>query len=335
MDSIFCATCLKNQHIYTEALRQFELPDDQSDPEYNDRIRAFRKWRADLEQRYPQVCATCEPKVQQQLNKASYTAKTDHLRRVMDRTKARQREVKKRGALDVLDSAGKLAWNIAFALEFCWHASVLCSLFVEDDTIATTTHWLVAPMRITCHYVLMLSPSADRYIRWSISLGLASFVWNPRFKQTIRGFTSHILGVGQWYTYQFVILFVRLACLFVSQYNDSKGISAEAQLGAHLVIGILMSYVSTTLMYRVRITGLTGSRCIHCLEKPFVTTLRPYSGQISRSILFQQMSRNLHHRAGVMTWGVSWTRFWKPLPNPTRPAKNTLSWVHLFVIRRV
>ncbi|KAK7920779.1 hypothetical protein PG985_008801 [Apiospora marii] len=245
MDSIFCATCLKNQHIYTEALRQFELPDDQNDPEYNDRVRAFRKWRADLEQRYPQVCATCEPKVQQQLNKASYTAKTDHLRRVMDRTRARRREVKKRGALDVLDSAGNLAWNIAFALEFCWHASVLCSLFVEDDDIAASTHWLLAPLRITCHYALMFSPSADRYIRWSISLGLASFAWNPRFKQTIRGFTSHILGVGQWYTYQFVILFVRLTCLFVSQYNDSKGISAGAQLGAHLVIGILMSYVYT------------------------------------------------------------------------------------------
>ncbi|KAK7948592.1 uncharacterized protein PG986_009478 [Apiospora aurea] len=245
MDSIFCATCLKNQHIYTEALRQFEIPDDQSDPEYNDRIRAFRKWRADLEQRYPQVCATCEPKVQRQLNKASYTAKTDHLRRVMDRTRERRREVKKRGALDVLDSAGKLAWNIAFALEFCWHASVLCALFVEDDEIAATTHWLIAPLRNTCYYALMFSPDADRFIKWSISLGLASFAWNPRFKQTIRGFTSHIFGVGQWYTYQLVILFIRLTCLFVSQYNDSKGIPAASQLGAHLVIALLMFYVYT------------------------------------------------------------------------------------------
>ncbi|KAK8107440.1 Integral inner nuclear membrane protein ima1 [Apiospora kogelbergensis] len=261
MDSIFCSTCLKNQHIYTEALRQFELPDDQNDPEYNDRVRAFRKWRGDLEQRYPQVCATCEPKVQQQLNKASYTAKTDHLRRVMDRTRARRREVKRRGVLDVLDSVGRVTWHVAFALEFCWHASVLCALFVQDDEVAKTTHWLVAPLRNTCYYALMFSPDADRYIRWSMTLGLASFAWNPRFKQTIRGFTAHILGVGQWYTYQLLILFIRLTCLFVSQYNESKGITAASQLGAHLVIGLLMFYVYTSSGRAIRLdtTPLFGS----------------------------------------------------------------------------
>ncbi|KAK6824821.1 Integral inner nuclear membrane protein ima1 [Apiospora arundinis] len=261
MDSIFCTTCLKNQHIYTEALRQFELPDDQNDPEYNDRVRAFRKWRGDLEQRYPQVCATCEPKVQQQLNKASYTAKTDHLRRVMDRTRARRHEVKRRGVLDVLDSVGRVTWNIAFALEFCWHVSVLCALFVQDDEVAATTHWLVAPLRNTCHYALMFSPNADRFIRWSMTLGLASFAWNPKFKQTIRGFTAHILGVGQWYTYQLLILFIRLTCLFVSQYNESKGITPASQLGAHLVIGLLMFYVYTMSGRAIRLdtTPLFGA----------------------------------------------------------------------------
>jgi hypothetical protein len=231
-------------------LREFEFPDDPEGPEYAARVKSYRKWRRDIEERYPQMCAECEPKVQEQLQKAGYTAKTDHLKRMMDRTRAQRQQVKKRGPLDLIDVMGKWTWNLAFILQFAWHASVLCTIFVRQERQGDAEHWAVFSLRDACKLVLELSPSSSHLIRWAIGLSFAAFVWNPRFKQTIRGFTSHILGLRQWYTYQLVIVFIRCACLLVSQYDDSDGLPAMTQLGAHLVISTLMVYVSIGLYTR-------------------------------------------------------------------------------------
>lgn len=190
------------------------------------------------------MCAECEPKVQEQLQKAGYTAKTDHLKRMMDRTRAQRQQVKKRGPLDIIDGVGEWTWNIAFLLQFAWHASVLCAIFVRQGRQGDAEHWAIFSLRETCKSILEVSPSSNHLIRWAINLSLAAFAWNPRFKQTIRGFTSHILGLRQWYTYQLVIVFIRGACLLISQHEDSRGIPAMTQLGAHLVISSLMVYVS-------------------------------------------------------------------------------------------
>ncbi|KAI0136793.1 Ima1 N-terminal domain-containing protein [Xylariales sp. AK1849] len=241
-DSIFCTKCQRNQEHLARTLKEYELPDDPNDPEYGARLRSYRRWKQDLEARYPPVCAECEPKVQQQLQKSSYKAKTDHLRRMMDRTRAQRHGGEKRGVLDIMDAAGRWTWHIAFALQFIWHVAVLGGHFVEQGQ-GPAGNWAIASLRKICQLGLEHSPKPERLIRWGISMSLVSSPWNPRFKQTVHGFTSHLLGLRQWYTYQLVIILIRCACLFISQYNDTKGIPAMKQLGAHLVIGWLMVYV--------------------------------------------------------------------------------------------
>lgn len=270
LDSVFCATCLKNQHSYAEALSRYEFPDDNNDPEYAERMRAFRRWKSHFESMHPQVCTDCEPKVEAQLNKASYTAQTDHLRRMMDRTRARRREVKKRGVLDLLDVAGKWTWHFAFFLQLVWHALELCSLFVyfqekKQSEQDGPEDWILGPLARICRFGLRVTPSSARLVRWTINVGFVSIAWNPRFKQTVRGFTSHILGLRQWYTYQLIILFIRCACLFVSQYNDTKAINPTSQLAAHLFISLLMLYI-----YRLASTTIrTDTRPLFGTIKPF------------------------------------------------------------------
>lgn len=251
--SIFCAKCQRNQELLERTLKEYEFPDDPSDPEYAVRAKGYRIWKRDLETRYPQVCAECEPKVEEQLRKASYTAKTDHMRRMIDRTKERRHQARRRTLLDYIDLAGKWTWHVAFLLQTIWHTVVLGTLLLEQNRQGVLDNQVLASLSKSCVILLNALPPADRIIKWAINMGLLAFVWNPRFKQTIRGFTSHILGFRQWYTYQLVIVLIRCSCLFLSQYNEAQGIPATTQLGAHLVISWLMFYVSP--IYATKSTG--------------------------------------------------------------------------------
>ncbi|KAI0182040.1 Ima1 N-terminal domain-containing protein [Hypoxylon sp. FL1284] len=242
-ESVFCDTCLRNQHMLTSSLAQFEWPEESNSAEHAARERRYWALRKDLEKRYPQMCANCEPKVESKLQEASYNAQTDHLRRMMDRTRLRRQEVKKRGILDVFDSAGKWCWDLGFALQFSWHIVVLSSLAVGQYTGSEADSWTMRALSRIQHLGFSQLPHTDDLIRWAIYLGMCSLPWNPQFKQTIRGFTAHYLGFKQWYTYQLLIILVRSAALSMAQYSSSQGLSAAAQLGAQLAIAFFMTYI--------------------------------------------------------------------------------------------
>ncbi|KAI0884622.1 Ima1 N-terminal domain-containing protein [Annulohypoxylon maeteangense] len=247
-ESIFCDTCLRNQHMLTSSLAQFEWPEDQRSAEYVLREKKYYALRKDLEKRYPQMCADCEPRVEKKLHEASYTAQTDHLRRMMDRTRSQRQEVKQRGFLDVVDTFGKWSWHLGFALQFLWHIAMVWSLIVDPYILGEAgANSRVATALKGIHQLsygrLPRLPQADSYMRWAINLGLYSLPWNPRFKQTIRGFTAHYLGFKHWYTYQLFILLVRYAGISMAQYSSLKGSQISAQLGAQLAIALSMTYV--------------------------------------------------------------------------------------------
>ncbi|KAI1449613.1 Ima1 N-terminal domain-containing protein [Annulohypoxylon stygium] len=248
-EPIFCDTCLRNQHMLTSSLAQFEWPDDQRSVEYAAREKKYYALRRDLEKRYPQMCADCEPRVEKKLHEASYTAQTDHLRRMMDRTRSHRQEVKQRGFLDVVDTLGKWSWYLGFAFQFIWHISMVWPLIVDPYIQSGADSRIVTALKGIYQLIgdrrdrLPQLPQASQFMQWAITLGIYSLPWNPRFKQTIRGFTSHYLGFKHWYTYQLFILLVRYAGLSMAQYSSSQGTQASAQLGAQLAIALSMTYV--------------------------------------------------------------------------------------------
>ncbi|KAI5864333.1 Ima1 N-terminal domain-containing protein [Durotheca rogersii] len=251
-DSVFCDTCLRNQHMLTNSLAQFEWPDDQNSNEYVARERRYWALRRDLEKRYPQMCADCEPKVEKRLHEASYTAQTDHLRRMMDRTRTQRREVKRRGFLDVVDAAGRWSWLIGFALQFLWHIAVLYVLVTRQYAIPGTKSLSTLATRAAQKLGYGGLPDTDRLMQWAINLSICAFPWNPRFKQTIRGFTAHLLGFRHWYTYQLLILMIRCVSLTMAQYSSSKGLPTATQLGAQSAILLLTLYVYHTSRKSIR-----------------------------------------------------------------------------------
>ncbi|KAI0970865.1 hypothetical protein F4678DRAFT_434922 [Xylaria arbuscula] len=240
-DSIFCADCLRNQHMLNSSLAQFEWPEEPTAAEYRDRERKYWSLKKELEKRYPQVCGKCLPKANAKLLQASYTAQTDHLRRMMDRTRSKRTETKRRGPLDVFDFLGKTAWQAGYILQGAWHLMVVILLLTESyASTPAKGGWIPATLTALHHLCAMIVPSPDWLMQWAINLGLCAFPWNPRFKQSIRGFTAHILGFRQWYTYQLLALLQRFVALSIAQYSKSQGLPTTTQLGAQLIIPVLM-----------------------------------------------------------------------------------------------
>ncbi|KAI1279819.1 hypothetical protein F5Y07DRAFT_357879 [Xylaria sp. FL0933] len=240
-DPVFCATCLRNQQMLSSSLAQFEWPEDPTAAENRERERKYWALKKDLETRYPQVCAVCLPKANKKLFQASYTAQTDHLRRTLDRTRLQRETPKRRGPLDLVDVLGKSVWHAGFVLQLFWHITVICLLLTEPySSTSRDDGWIPATLGAFYRLCAAKLPSPDWLMQWAINLGMCSFPWNPRFKQSIRGFTAHILGFRQWYTYQLMALLLRTVALSIAQYSRSKGLPTSTQLVAQLIIPLFM-----------------------------------------------------------------------------------------------
>ncbi|KAK4133184.1 hypothetical protein BT67DRAFT_405203, partial [Trichocladium antarcticum] len=204
----FCATCLKNQHLLSASLAQY-LPDP-DDPDYAEREKGLYRFRKNQERLYPQICADCEPRARRRLEQAAYTAKTDVLRRMIDRSASARKKVKTRGWLELVDAAGRWLWIAGFVLQLAWHVVVVQALLTKYSEWVGAGETTVRLLRI-CGPLVGKLPSAEQLSRWSTVAALSGAWWNPRFAQIFRGFTRHISGVPKWYIYQGMTIAIRVA----------------------------------------------------------------------------------------------------------------------------
>ncbi|KAF4119509.1 Pfam:DUF2349 [Geosmithia morbida] len=252
---IFCDTCLKNQRLFMASLAQYAPSNgDQDDIQLD---REYYRFRRRLEKRYPQVCGSCEAAAGEAIQRAEYTAKTDHLRKMMElgrrqRSAPRRRAVVSRTWLEWVDLLARTAWWGALALQLLWHVGAVAGLLStpgEDESgmrdpdddggdggawAATAT---AAAAAFTAELRRRLPPDGDEraLLRASVAASLASAWWNPKFPQVTRGFTRQLSGLRQWYLVQAVAVAARLA---VSR-TDLSGQARSAQLSAHGAMALL------------------------------------------------------------------------------------------------
>ncbi|PHH62340.1 hypothetical protein CDD82_2008 [Ophiocordyceps australis] len=219
-ETVFCSRCLENQHLFTRCLAQYS--NNREDFVLNREYYSFRKQQ---EQRYPQVCDACAVKVQQRILRAGYTAKTDHLRRMMDMSRGKRIMTTEPTRLDYVSAIGRATWRAGFVLEMLWHAKAV--VFVLANSM---------PLSAALVDLLAYLPATHRLASWSIAAAFASAWWNPHFVQVNRGFTRHLLGLTQWYCFQGLIIFFRLASRGLLSMNQSK----DACLSAHLAMAVVM-----------------------------------------------------------------------------------------------
>ncbi|KAK1761208.1 Ima1 N-terminal domain-containing protein [Echria macrotheca] len=218
--AIFCDKCLKNQHLLRASLAQY-LPDP-DDPDYEALERDFYRFRNNQEKLYPQICADCEPRVRRRLEQAAYTAKTDVLRRMLDRSSRHRKRITSRGKLDVLDTVGRWLWVAGLVLQLCWHGTMVGSLYLESGRI---------PQGLG---TLERLPRPEATLWWSVLTTALGVWWNPRFVQVVRGFTRHIKGVSRWYFYQAIAVAMRIVLQRTALISPPDPKLFNMQLAGHI-----------------------------------------------------------------------------------------------------
>ncbi|EPE07646.1 integral inner nuclear membrane protein ima1 [Ophiostoma piceae UAMH 11346] len=274
---VFCNTCLKNQHLFVSSLAQY-FPSDPNDPETPELERRYFTFRKGLEQRYPQICADCEPRVIERIRDADYTAKTDHLRRMVQYS--RDVRLTQTTPLDLANRIGRWLWWSGLVLQILWQAGVLGSFLsaasassaageldaagFEDDVIvdesyASTGHdaapsqssTLVAmAIPLLLQPVLrMLAANAGRLQSLCIGATVAGCWWNPYLVETVRGFTKPLNGIPTWYAYQAALFAVRFLLSKVAFHSGSAAHSVPVSAlpptiaGAHAVAALFTFYL--------------------------------------------------------------------------------------------
>ncbi|KAM3539922.1 hypothetical protein ARSEF1564_007161 [Beauveria bassiana] len=246
-DAVFCSTCLKNQRLFTASLAQY-LPDDPSHPDYAELDGNYYRYRRNLERRYPQVCEACAGTVQDRIRQAGYTAKTDHLRRMMDKSRGRTAAAattRRAGILDAVGVLGAWLWRAGLAAQLLWHLQHIVRALERQDNgmYDPDDSGVVVKGLAATRLALAWLPDGDALMRASIAAAILSVWWNPHFVQFSRGFTRHLLGFTRWYSFQGLIVFFRILFRSVLSMQGGAAQSQSAQLSVHLATAGIMCFI--------------------------------------------------------------------------------------------
>lgn len=196
----------------TESLAQYYPPS--SAPDFAEYEKAYPEYRASLEDRYPQCCEDCEPGVRARLKATCYAAKTDHLGRMVERTRVHGVPRDQGGLKRRLVFLGGLMWYVSFVGQLLWHGLCLLSTAKDYDGLLEATPSLTECVRrLAMDWELM--PACHTHIDFFgalvLALGLVSVWWNPRIQEKLTRRRGQIVGLWEYYKLQLILLAGRFA----------------------------------------------------------------------------------------------------------------------------
>ncbi|EEP77083.1 predicted protein [Uncinocarpus reesii 1704] len=252
-----CRECQAVNYL-DETLASYLPP--QSHPEYEVYEASYPAYRQSLEDRYPQVCENCEPRVISRIKRAGYEAKADHLRRMMERSRGGRtvRNKRKWRWRSLLVSTGAVAFWASVAGQLAWDIIG----FMADTTVATENQQRIqlsksllrsclkegqkhGVMPIQC--ALALQP----YAGLALILGVLSLWWNPKLRHKVEGRSGRISGAREYYRIQIVVLVVRFVAWTVLQDASITGLNPKLVPAVHSFMAILI--IVTTIASRAAI----------------------------------------------------------------------------------
>ncbi|GIC88411.1 uncharacterized protein Aud_004806 [Aspergillus udagawae] len=255
---LFCAQCVRNQHLFTSALASyFPSPED---PNYSAYEREYPSFRRNLEERYPQVCANCEPRVKERIRQAGYEAKSDHLRRMMDRSKAGRaaRHARRWNWRNLLVSAGAIGYWGSVAGQLAWDTLGVLS---ADHHLRDMYDDLSLPSFASCSRATLQTrqlPSScwidlSPYAGIALVVGILSLWWNPKLRLKVEGRGGRFVGLGEYYQVQLIVMVAR--CVFWAVLKDpsSSGLQPALPPALHLfmILFTILNLKSVVVSRRV------------------------------------------------------------------------------------
>lgn len=248
--SIFCARCIKNQHLYTSSLAQYHVDVDIDRQEVGKDSDAYRRFRYDLEKRYPQVCEDCEPGALQRMAEAEKTAKADHLRRLIEKTKE-NRFNKSQESLFSLNYVGKLLWNLGLYGQLFWNFTML--------TIAARNSGSDVVVRYSIVIEKSLQPLTNfiTYREWArafLICTLLSTWWCPKSNGLSRNTSRNLSNFSKWFQLQILVVIMRCFFYWMMGTRFFSDINSPSTIGAHVAMSILTVVTAFKLGHATKIT---------------------------------------------------------------------------------
>jgi hypothetical protein len=244
----FCSKCIRNQHLFRSSIAAYFPPsDDPTDEEYE---RGYAQFKKGLEETYPQVCDACGPRVLEEIRKKGYEAKADHLRRMMERSRASKtlRQARDRSWQSLLVYAGAFGYWTSVGGQIAWDVtSVLTSrgLSFDPDMSSDTPVSLLSCVSQTARTGRLLSECSFDLAStagFALIAGLLSIWWNPKLRMKVEGRIGRFAGFAEYYQAQLITLVTR--CVFWELLKDP---SASA-LGPKLPPALHIFMIAFTLL---------------------------------------------------------------------------------------
>ncbi|KAI9717702.1 MAG: hypothetical protein M1828_007105 [Chrysothrix sp. TS-e1954] len=257
---LFCDTCTKNQHLYQQNLASY-LPSESS-PDYPKYLQSYETYRQKLEERYPQVCPRCAPKVRERIRKAGYVAKTDFLQRMVE--SSRNGELHRRTSWRytwrsiVLRLAG-LGWYSSAVVQSIYHLTLATpKSFYEAYGQPQGSNNVLRQLQLLKdnHMANDLGDSwvldSDRLISNVLLLSVSLIWWNPRLWNKYCAFSNgRMIHLFDYYCLQILVLAVRaVGYTYLSQLPRTSDESSRG-INAFLAVFILAMTVMTSRVVQI------------------------------------------------------------------------------------
>ena len=272
--TVFCDTCLTNQHFRYEMLRELDPVSKDEDPT---RWREQQNHIADLERRYPQVCSKCRPKAREAIKRANYLTRSWNMMLSMRKTQSGDFKpvVKGRAWRSALLRFGHIGREVSIVGQALWHllgARIVVSgadtVPTSGDVAGTDSAWAIGT---TCASQTILDDNVNPYCFAAIShrmLGFLSLsfltIWwnNMLWAKYLDRKPGKMVGSRDYYILQVISLTIRgiawaslrsqqsfTSSSLVEQFPDKD----KVYRGLHLVMIALISFTELLSRRQIRL----------------------------------------------------------------------------------
>ncbi|KAF1960365.1 hypothetical protein CC80DRAFT_466166 [Byssothecium circinans] len=235
-NSPFCETCQHNQFLLNKTIAEY-IPDE-DDPQYAQYVKSADEYRAELEERYPQVCEDCIDRVQERIRAAGYAAKADHLRRRLEQSKkykVPENSLRQVVTLAVICIA---KWfylvNVFFGL--LWHTLGMMASPDRDRDFDLGVCFKQALFLRGVGESCFNSPDILQLVKYALLADLFTIWWNPKLKQKTNRPGGRMRGLKTVWFLRLVLLSGRsLAYFFLTD------VDRESQKSLHYTHGAIFA----------------------------------------------------------------------------------------------
>jgi len=269
IESPFCDTCQRNQLLLNKALAEY-IPDE-DDPEYEKYANTVDEYRAQLEERYPQVCEDCIDRVQDQIRAAGYAAKADNLRRVLEQSQKYQTKGYTPRQMLTLTIIWFAKWTYIFSVVvgLLWHGfgSIVSTDigFLEVGNFGWWTCMQSAAQIQRVNADCVLSPFMLRLVKAALTADVLTIWWNPKLAKKTNRAGGRMHGLGLVWCIRAVALASRLFAYGILTTIDGHPTNLRFYQYTHMALFVILLGAS--------IAGWTSVRIVYQSTKSLMQPL--------------------------------------------------------------